>query len=704
MTPSPHRLHCWMSLGLLVAWSTTAAIAQMEPIPPGVATGRSPGTVGSVAYRVSDDPLDVCCYCPVTFPPDAALECGDAMHLTSPGNLVSFDFTILTFTTATTATARVSFYANDPADTIIPSPGSLITSYSVPGLPTNMLWTQTVDLATAVPIPKDIWMAVAVDLDDPDDDPNTFDAAGPAFATTPPGTGSSTAGMFWAEPDLAATDLTGFGFPFSVVQMSATVRVQTFEAGRTVLAANVGSGEAGPHVSVLDPGSISLRTTLDLGADPNSPDPNGVLDIAITRDCNTAVVTSFPSQLITLVDLQTDPPTIAGSVLMPGAFSPEDVVCTPSGHALIADGGFDNRVLSVDIASQAVVSDLTLAVDAESVDVSPDGTLVLVTSLQSDVVRVLGLSPTGVLTDTGVSVQTSNDPNEFVDPDPLNVTISPNGRRALVAHDGSQQVGILDITGGVVTFLDGIDLLSGGSQSIAFNPAGDRAYVYHRSGRVSVLDIDGADNVTDSGIRIFGVGTPRRYFGVDQLLVTPDGLQVLAHAQGFVTVIDTASNTIQGTIGMPFNLGGGLAACTPDVGPPPCPCDLITTTPFLEPMGKRKRLGSVMPVKFRMYFDGTEITSEAQLEQILVDNGCEVDCPRILVSKECDLELGEGFPIDASSAGNANEGNCFRYSEPNWIFNLDLQRGIYERLARYRVEVKIGECSIPMENNLFDVK
>ncbi len=306
------------------------------------------------------------------------------------------------------------------------------------------------------------------------------------------------------------------------------------------------------NVSLIEIPTLSELSTLSLGTD--------VIDVAVSPDGSSAVVTSFGAARMTFIDLLSDPPTVTGFVQIPFFAEDVDVTCTQSGFALVADGGGANQVISVDVANQSIVNSVILPVDAEGVATTPDGSLALVNAYFSDLVRVLGVSPSGVLTDTGISVPTGGG-------GPLNVAISPNGRLALVPHadfSGSAIVGVLSIGNGAVGFVKTVPLDGFDMQSIAFAPDGGRAYVYEsEAGQVSVLDISPSDDVSDSGIRIQSVGFAPLYFGVDQLDVTTDGSSAVVHVQGGVTVFDTLSHAITGFIPLPSDFAAGGIAVIP---------------------------------------------------------------------------------------------------------------------------------------------
>ena len=97
------------------------------------------------------------------------------------------------------------------------------------------------------------------------------------------------------------------------------------------------------------------------------------------------------------------------------------------------------------------------------------------------------------------------------------------------------------------------------AQSIAFTPDGLHAYVLLPDGLVGVLNVDAANNVTDSGVRISISGAAPFYFGVDQIAVTSGG-KVLIHVNGAVIVIDATTNSVVGTIALPNDgQAGGIS-------------------------------------------------------------------------------------------------------------------------------------------------
>jgi DNA-binding beta-propeller fold protein YncE len=235
--------------------------------------------------------------------------------------------------------------------------------------------------------------------------------------------------------------------------------------------------------------------------------------------------------------------------------SAEDIEITcPSStcYALVADGGGVTTIASINLSTKSVVSSINLPVSSQGITVTPGGQ-VLVNSFDSNVVRVVSMSASGVLTDTGKSVTTGGT-------GALNVTVSPDGKTALVANLNGNSVGVLQVANdGTVSFVKAVPAIAS-PQSIAFTHDGQHAYVLLSGGKVAVLNLDGSNNVTDSGTRITVAGVTPQYYGVDQIAVTVDG-KVLVRVVGAVIIIDAATNTVVGSVPVPGDGGdaGGIA-------------------------------------------------------------------------------------------------------------------------------------------------
>jgi hypothetical protein len=207
-----------------------------------------------------------------------------------------------------------------------------------------------------------------------------------------------------------------------------------------------------------------------------------------------------------------------------------------------------------------------------------------------------------------------------------------------------------------------------------------------------------------------------------------------AGASGAVYVFHQSGNRLDrffhpsGQAGAQFGssvaaLGSDILVGAPHAGPggtvflfagpgPSCPCEHFTTSDFGPPMGKKKQLGSTLPVKFQLFFDDDndpdtppiEVAGQEQLNQILTQNGCQPDSPRIRiydVTEKLDVDL----PEDEGNVGEGGDlGDAFRYSDGNWIFNLKLPNDLFFSGREYKVTVGLGECELTPGNNLFEIK
>lgn len=263
------------------------------------------------------------------------------------------------------------------------------------------------------------------------------------------------------------------------------------------------------------------------------------IDVAVSPDGTTGLVTLFtPNQLLRF-DLTTSPPTLNAPALGVPLFAEDvDLTCTPTGLALITDGAASNNIVSVDTTTtpMTVVTDLTLPFPAHAVEVSPDGSLAVVASVFADRVQFVGVSPTGILTNLGNLPSVNG---------PINVDISPNGNIALVPNLFDGTVSVFDL--GTLSAAGSINLAPlARLQSVVFAPDGSKAYVYDDdAGTVAVLAIDAFDNVTDTGTRITGLSRALSFFGVDQLAITRNGVNLFVRSAFGFEVVDTSTNTIK---------------------------------------------------------------------------------------------------------------------------------------------------------------
>lgn len=312
----------------------------------------------------------------------------------------------------------------------------------------------------------------------------------------------------------------------------------------------------------------------------------GLFDAVMTPDGKTALVSSFGSDNVFIFDL-TDPTAPGSPDNVTLSFFPEDIAITPDGRfAVVTDGGFSPSIAVIDIANRVLVEDIqpttadNTAVYMNAVAVAADGRTVLTIDYSGGLVNTLTIDSAGHLTYAGaIDISPDNTLR------PVNISISPDGRTAIVAAvasgdntaDTIANMGfpVLRITApGVVEFVGltaaGDDFIA--AQSVAFNPAGTKAYVncvrampdpaidntddpaYPRNAIV-VLNVTAPGVVGNSGtsIPVELIGRSQ-LFGVDTLAVAPNGRDLyvsnmtLSGAKNHIQVVDLATESVAGTI------------------------------------------------------------------------------------------------------------------------------------------------------------
>jgi len=293
-----------------------------------------------------------------------------------------------------------------------------------------------------------------------------------------------------------------------------------------------------------------------------------LVDVVVTPDGTTAIVSNFTDRNLFFIDLSTMPPSLLGSVMLP--IFPLDLALSPDGRFVLAtSGGGITMVVSVDVVNRTVISTLTLrgGGQAQAVAVAPNGETVLVADFMGAQVQVLRLAADGTLTQppTVGSIPVEGRAN--------NIAISPDGRTAVVSNtrtpDGmatSDTVTILRIDGTRVTRTGTIMGLPRSQQGAAFTLDGRRVLVLcigPRPDQLAVLRVDGPGMVSDTGQRVNLLTDTTGFFGIDVVAVTLDGTKAYVGNAGFnglisrVTVVDLTRTppVIVGTIATPIPFG-----------------------------------------------------------------------------------------------------------------------------------------------------
>jgi len=312
----------------------------------------------------------------------------------------------------------------------------------------------------------------------------------------------------------------------------------------------------------------------------------GRFDVVITPDGSTTLVSNFGDSQVFFIDTtKTTAPAVLGSVEV--GFFAEDIALTPNGKfALVTDGGYSSKIAVINVATRALVETYTAAeiiTDPttepptgytpmfQSVVVSSDGTTVLAADYFNGMLEALTIDASGHL--TFVSSIDLSPTSTTVDIHPINVSISPNGKVAVVAAsaDAVDMVfPVLTITApGIVHLSDSVSpsVSLQGAQSVVFNSDGTKAYlncvqevtdpapVVPLNNLIVELNVSAAGGVTESGNTVeMGFNGTSELYGVDTLAMDPMGQflyvsnMTLGEAKNQIQVVDVKNHTIYKTV------------------------------------------------------------------------------------------------------------------------------------------------------------
>ena len=269
----------------------------------------------------------------------------------------------------------------------------------------------------------------------------------------------------------------------------------------------------------------------------------GILhDVVITPDRKTALISNFYDRTVFIVDIsERTAPVVSASIIL--SFYALDIALTPNGRfALVTNGAFNPKIAVIDVRNAVLVeeytsSDFDLDPDNTSfiaIDVAADGATVLAADFFSGQVHILTLDHSGHLT----FVETLDVSYGGI-LQPLNVTISPNGKTALLAvttpDPDNIRFPVLEITApGIVSLKSFVAAEANikACQSVAFNGFSSKAYALcaqedpdisddeYPNNLIIELNVSDTGEVSDSGYttEVDFIGTGQRY-GVDTLAI-----------------------------------------------------------------------------------------------------------------------------------------------------------------------------------------
>lgn len=297
------------------------------------------------------------------------------------------------------------------------------------------------------------------------------------------------------------------------------------------------------RISIFDTNTFEVLQQIPLDAD--------ILDVAITRNCALAFVTSFNSKTMFQIDLRAIPARVIGSAVSPTFL--EDVAVTPDGRfALSVDGSASNQdIVSYSARLNAFVS--TLPTSAQAVAISPEcRDLVLTAQYFNNSVHRFVINPNGLLEDTGQSFPAGTNP--------INIVFSPTGEFAFVANsNGSNStISVLStLIPNQVTLL-GSTRSSDGPQSMAITRDGGHVFAL-TSANVDIFAFDPvAGSLTLERSFAHGLGITS-YYGVDQIALDACQTRLFISGAGRVAVFTTYGLPLGNVVGAEGP--GGIAIC-----------------------------------------------------------------------------------------------------------------------------------------------
>lgn len=279
---------------------------------------------------------------------------------------------------------------------------------------------------------------------------------------------------------------------------------------------------------------------------------SNAMDVAITPDGKTALVSLFVERCVLFFDIHNPAePHCLGSVYFP--FFAEDIDISADGkYAFVTSGGGSYSVGVIDIPNRTQLGVCSLGgAMAQAVAAVPDGRTILVVDYWGRCVWVLLFDPLKVRMEIARKINLG-------DMEPVNVTVSPDGRTAVVVNSSTTKYtqAVLRIDGpGQVVRSQWLDLEHGDHETASAVFSVDGKKLYLRSiGRpgyvIRVADVTGPGKVEYHGEFIPIQHRPQSngcFFGVDTLAIEPAGRYLYAtnttgSGQTFQTaVLDLAS-------------------------------------------------------------------------------------------------------------------------------------------------------------------
>ncbi|MCB0217535.1 MAG: hypothetical protein KDH92_12915, partial [Chloroflexi bacterium] len=315
---------------------------------------------------------------------------------------------------------------------------------------------------------------------------------------------------------------------------------------------------SGNGATIIDADTLTILGTV------NVPGMGNTYDAYITNDQTTGYVCSFSTaNTLGAIDLTTSPPTVStvGTNPLSLPVSCEDISGTvDDGYLVVSDGGNNQPIVSVDIATFQQVNMISPDTNRNSVDVCSDGS-VLMTATTGNA-RHLTIDASGAFVDTGESIALGTAPN--------NVKCSADSSSGVaVLRDASATLRSFIVQGMTSVGTQTVPG-SGIGIDVIINNAGTIVYGRHGTSGMAAYDYDQATGVIGAQLWSNTIAGRPTYYGTDQMAITPDDSKLFVSTSGSVQVLDALTGTSLGSIAIADPRGIDFAAPTAgggDLGP-----------------------------------------------------------------------------------------------------------------------------------------
>lgn len=258
--------------------------------------------------------------------------------------------------------------------------------------------------------------------------------------------------------------------------------------GTAAYIANEGSNT----VSVIDPATGAVRSTIPVGPGPRS--------VALRPDGTQAYVTNSGDNTVSVIDTATG--NLAASIPVGAGWGASGVAFTPDGAKAFVTNAGEGTVAVIGTASTSVLAVIHVGVQPVAVSVAPDGSRAYVANASDNTVSVI---------DTAQDTVTSTIP---VGPGPRGLVVTPDGAKALVSNSGANSISVIDLATAQVSTVQagaspaGMALISSGARALVAEAGGNE---------LSVLDV-----ASGKLLGSFPTGT-----SPSNVALTPDGSKAL---------------------------------------------------------------------------------------------------------------------------------------------------------------------------------